>query len=1452
MIEIGGVDIAFFNKIILEGIYIEDLHKDTLLYMSKLAIGLTKFDQDHQAIVLDELILSGTVLNIRKYEGQSQLNLQFIIDEFRSGDTTKAGWLVDIETADLQDFRFSYVDDNRDSTNSVMDFKDLQISSFTAMMHDVKLLNDTVWAQIESLSLKEQSGFVVESLSGSIKSSPLALEAKELMLATPLSTVNGQLNFDYTGYGDFQDFIDSIHITSEFKDTKVNLKDLAYFVPALIGLEDSVTINGAIRGTLSKLKGKNIDLTYGTDTRFRGNLSLTGLPYFEETFIRFRVKEFSTSQRDIAKLPVLPFGSGVKWNVPPYVKNLGNFNFIGDFTGFYNDFVAYGKLESGLGKLRSDLSLSFNPSSNSVHYEGLVSSSSFDIGRLLDAQKNIGIAAFDIHITGDGLNKNTAKAELDGIITGVTMKDYYYQNVELKGELEDRRFSGFLAVKDENLDFIFNGEIDYSSSPPVFIFTSDIAGANLDKLNLTTTLESPIFSVRIESNFSGASIDDIQGEIHIRDLKYRDAKLEDNIEFYPIGDISLLATDHEGLRNLKLSSEFADAKVEGIFKMRGLAGALIHSLEDMLPNSAYLIKLANSTKAYKHDQDFEYDIMIKEADKVLPIFTADIDIAPGTHVSGVFNSLDNKFEASLSSKRMRLHSAIFEEIKLDVQLLPIPDSLPGKRPEMELNCLAHFGKVIPSGRWSLSDVGASIHGKTNALQFAASWDNHSLPLNKGSIIGDVKFTQAKVDREIILALQPTEITVADTLWKIAGNNKVRYNSNYLGITGLQVSNSVQVFKIDGSNSTYDNKGIDVVLENFGISAFEPLIGSDNLRLDGVASGAARIYGLFSNLYATGEVNIKNLHLNGELLGDASFGSSWQSGEKKVSLSGSILKGRLEVFSILAAYYLGRPGKDTTSFDSDIRFNKFRLKPFHPFVSNLFADITPSTSVSGGLTLTGTFIKPLLLGKVNVQRGGFRLANLNTDYTFADEVILTEDAISFENTVVNDMKGNRAIASGRIMHTFFRDWSLDVDIEADNIHSLNTDIEFSDLYYGQAYATGDIRIYGPFDNISIDITATPGKQTKLYLPLTSGEDLSEQSYITFINGKALDTATTVEKLQELKIVNFPQIIMNIEVTENAEVLVIFDETAGDLIKASGKGDLQFKVDRDGSFNMYGTYEVRKGDYLFTLSGVLNKRFKMAPGGTITWNGNPYNAILDLNAIYSLKTSLYNLTGVEADRGRVSVECHLKMSGALMNPDITFDIVFPDLDANSSDVAWMFNTEEQINKQVFSLLILGQFQPSGAGEVGLSGGVGENPSELLSNQLSNWLSEISEDFDIGVNYRGGDEITEKELEVALSTQLFNDRLRIDGSVANNASADAQNTSNIVGDFSVEYVLTKQGDISLKAYNRANDSYLSTTAAPYTQGVGVAYTKEFASWRQLFGKMRLPVGRAGKNKNESQIKE
>jgi len=1445
VITIQGVDIAFFNSLILEGLYVEDMHGDTLLYIPKLAIGLDKYDLDAQNLSLDEIVLNDGVLCIRKYAGEEHLNFQFIIDAFDNSDTAKANWEINIGTTDIRDMRFVYVDENKERSESLIDFQNLRLESFSTYIVDTRIAGDSIIGEIQSMMLREQSGFIVSNLSGKIKTSTSKLDAANLMVQTPMSRINGNVKFSYSGYSDYKYFIDSIRIQAQFEETTVNLKDLSYFVSDFKGLNDPVTFNGGIRGSVSKLKGKNIDITYGEDTRFQGNLSMNGLPNFEETFIRFRVKEFSTSQRDLARLPVPPFGSGKTWEVPPYVKNLGNFSFIGDFTGFYNDFVAYGNFKSGLGRLRSDLSLSYNQSIKMVHYEGQVSSSAFDIGQMFDVQDDIGVAAFDINITGDGLNKNTAKAELDGIVKGVTLKDYYYQNVELKGELENRRFSGYMAARDENLNFVFNGEIDYSSSPPKFIFTADIAGANLDKLNLTTTLESPVFSVRVESNFSGRSIDDIQGEIHLKDLKYRDAKLQSDEDFYPIGDISLIASENMGKRNMQLNSEFAEVEVQGIFNMRGLEGALIHSLQDLLPNSEHLAKLVHDTRTHKHDQDFEYTILIKDVDEVLSIFNDELRIAPGSQLKGVFDSRANNFKARLESQKINLGAVTFNEVELDVKLLPLSDSVMNGRPVMELHSLAHFGSVVPKGRWSLSDVGVSIDGSTNALLFSTSWDNEELPLSKGSIIGDLQFTKGKVNNEIVMKLQPTEITLADTLWTISGGNKVRYNANFLGITGLNISNTIQEFKVDGSNSRDGDDGIKVALSNFEVAAFEPLIANDKLRVDGMVSGEATIYGLFSKPYATGNVQVKDLTLNEELLGDASFNSSWKAGSETVSVSGSIVKGTLEVFSVLGNYHVAGAGATAGTFDSDITFTKFGLRPFQSLAANVFSEISPSTTVSGSLTLSGSGIQPVLLGKLNVQRGGFRLANLNTEYTLADEFVFTDNAISFVETAINDMKGNRAIATGKIMHEYFRNWSLDLSIRAENIHSLNTDLELNNLYYGQAFATGDISITGPFDNISIDIAATTGKNTQLHIPLTAGEELNETSYITFINGNLPDTIEVSPDEKVVKPINFPQINMNIEATEYAEVQVIFDETVGDVLKASGRGDLQFKVDRDGSFNMYGTYEIRKGDYLFTLSGIINKRFKIEPGGTIAWNGSPYDAILDLNAIYSVSTSLYNLTGMDKDKRRVRVECHLRMAGALMNPDIVFDIVFPELDASSSDVAWLFNTDQQINRQVFSLLVLGQFQPSAVGDAGVSGSVRDNPSELLSNQLSNWLSQISEDFDIGVNYRSGDEITEKELEVALSTQLFNDRLRVDGSVANNANSAAQNSSNIVGDFSLEYMLTKEGDLSLKAYNRANNSYLSTTAAPYKQGVGLAYKKEFSSWRQLFGKMR-------KNKNESLEKE
>ena len=249
-------------------------------------------------------------------------------------------------------------------------------------------------------------------------------------------------------------------------------------------------------------------------------------------------------------------------------------------------------------------------------------------------------------------------------------------------------------------------------------------------------------------------------------------------------------------------------------------------------------------------------------------------------------------------------------------------------------------------------------------------------------------------------------------------------------------------------------------------------------------------------------------------------------------------------------------------------------------------------------------------------------------------------------------------------------------------------------------------------------------------------------------------------------------------------------------------------------------------------MINKRFRIVEGGSITWNGDPYSATIDIRAKYSLNASLYDLTLDAENKRRIPVDCELILTGNIMNPDIGFDIDFPHMDPGSeATVKALILTEQQLNKQIFSLLVLGRFQPVlGFGDP-TSDIVSANSTELLSNQLSSWLSQINEDFDIGINYRPGDEITNREVEVALSTQLFNDRLSINGSVGNNPDISAQNSSEIVGDFDINYKITKEGKVRVKAYNHANETYLSTDNNPYTQGLGLFYMKEFNSIKDLF---------------------
>jgi hypothetical protein len=415
--------------------------------------------------------------------------------------------------------------------------------------------------------------------------------------------------------------------------------------------------------------------------------------------------------------------------------------------------------------------------------------------------------------------------------------------------------------------------------------------------------------------------------------------------------------------------------------------------------------------------------------------------------------------------------------------------------------------------------------------------------------------------------------------------------------------------------------------------------------------------------------------------------------------------------------------------------------------------------------------------------------------------------------------------------------------------MNTTLKYNEQFYGDVFANCKLKVQGKGLKVGLSgsLTTLPG--TNVNISMEYENAIEQYDFLEFINSQEVTD-------KDMFFYDPPKtdftISFNIEVTPDAKTQLVYNSQIGDVIKAEGEGILLFEMNKYGDISLAGDYTVVKGDYLFTLQSILNKRFTIAPGGTIVWSGDPYNAIIDLSAIYSLKTSLSDL---QPDANylyqRIPVECIIVLTDELINPTINFKINFPEQnEGEKNKLEQFFNTEEEINKQILSLIVMGKFYTPeymrGQYESQNPNMIGSTASELFSNQLSNWLSQISSNVDVGFKYRPGNSITNDELELALSTQILNDRVILNGNIGNNVNPESNNSSQIVGDFDIRVKLTPNGKIQLKAYNHSNNDLIYETA-PYTQGVGFSFKEEYNSLEDLIHK----IGSIFKKKENEAIK-
>ena len=565
-------------------------------------------------------------------------------------------------------------------------------------------------------------------------------------------------------------------------------------------------------------------------------------------------------------------------------------------------------------------------------------------------------------------------------------------------------------------------------------------------------------------------------------------------------------------------------------------------------------------------------------------------------------------------------------------------------------------------------------------------------------------------------------------------------------------------------------------------------------------------------------------------------SAWNSEKKVVEINaGNNLNGKKMID--IAGYY----DPLTQKINLNGKADNLPVDALNPLLK-IFASAITGTA-SGKVNFSREPGKVYLTGALMAENTSMKIDYLQTRFKLNDSIRFDKKGIKFNNVRLSDEKGNPATLTGYVYHTNFKEYSTDLVVNITPPNEclvLNTKPKDNELFYGTAYASGVTTIKSGPSSLSFDISAKTGKNTKFYIPLNKSETISDYSFITFVNRD-----TTLQREKAVK--NVPpapetkigmDLNFDLEITPEAEIQLIFDPQLGDIMKGHGSGKLNINLDKRGIFTISGDYIIEEGDYLFTLGNIINKSFSVENGGKIIFNGDLDKAEIDLKAIYKLKASLYNILQDENFKKSIPVECQINLSGNLFNPIVDLNIDLPMADeVTKTYLKNAITTQEEENRQFLSLLVMNSFYSDQAAGSSLSStGIGTSAmavttTEMVFNQLSNWISKISNDFDLGFVYRPGKDINPQEVQVALQTQFLNDKVVINGNFdVRGQGGAAGNADQLTGDFDIEYKITDK--IKFKVFNRFNNPYTGKQA-PYTQGFGFFFNQDFDKFSDLFRK-------------------
>lgn len=1400
-VKVGRVDLGFINRLILDDSYMQDKNGEQMLRVSRISVKINLLALANGQIEITSAQFFGLHANLYKATPEAKPNFQFVIDALASKDSTKQKTPLDLQINSLiiRNGEISYRVLSRPSRPGKFSADDINARNISAHIIINRITDDSLNVKVKRIAFDERCGFKLKSLSLSAIACRTKTKIENFKLELPATLIqipNLQASYRMKN-GQIE--MPTLQFEGSIKAPYISPSDLAVFVPTLTRLNMRPALDIQFNGTGSSLTVKKISInTTDGSLQLVANGGVKNYPANPSWYTN--IDQLKAGQQAISNIYAVATGK----NVPNIIERLGNVQITGYAGGDKKNIASEGKLNTSPG----NLTLAFDKRGDKItaHMETV----RFNIGSLVNENK-LGHISANLNVHGSSKDNFAAQ----GRVYDFDYNGYKYRSLNLNATYRNKRLEGKANIDDPNVQLTAIGTFVNNGAKPNLQLKANIAHFEPNTLRLTDKWQQTAFAANIACDIKGSDINNADGSIELHDFAMRGPETE-----YNINNVSVKTGYNNGNHFLDVDSDFGTIDINGHFSYNTIVRSVLNMVAAKLPTIPGL-----THKPQREFNDFTINASLNSTEWMNRLLGIPLEIHRPLNISGEIDDKNEKINLWCDVPSFTFNGNRFSDAFVNVE--SPSDTL---KADIRIKKLADRGKYMALHL----NAGASDNHLNTSLSFS---NNERHPL-KGIINSSTVF--AKDEEGVSTAyidVLPSRATIGDTTWHVAPSSII-YSKNKLQVNSFSVSHDNQMLAINGTATKSENDSLLVTLNDIDVSYVLNLVNFHSVDFLGMASGEARIAGAFSEKpLLSADVIVKDFKFETGRMGTlyANVGYNHEEGNIEIN---AVAKDEDNRWTDINGYVSPKHNYIDLAIDAHRTRAEFMESFCGSFMDNVNADINGNVNVVGPLNNIN------LVGKAVVD-GSVRLSALNTTYWMrGDSVTFVPDEIKFKGDTLYDRNGNIGIMTGSIYHKHLTNLSYALKVKAKNLLAYDTHSFGDNTFYGTAYVTGDCDIKGKSGEVVIDIDAVPEKNSILVYNAADQSSIGSTDFITWKDNNVEETdSTDTEHNNKVDISTNIRLNFLINCNPNATLKLIMDEKTGDYITLNGDGVLRASYFNKGSFDIYGNYIVDHGVYKLTIQNIIKKDFTFQKGGSISFGGDPYNAALNLKALYVLNSvSLADLNiGRSFSNNNVRVNCLMNITGNPNSPKVDFDLDMPNMSNDIKQMVYsLLNAEEEKNQQVLYLLAVGRFMAQNNN----NNATGETPqysqtslamqsflSGTISQQLNSVLSNVinSSNWNFGANISTGTEgFNNAEYEGMLSGSLLNNRLLFNGQFGYRDNANA--TTSFIGDFDLKYLLFPNGNLTINVYNKTNDRYFTRNSLN-TQGLGVIMKKDFTRISDLF---------------------